>query len=813
MTSRPAPALLLAAVLALAASGPVRAQERTSAQEQAAQGRMSAQERLSLAIAAPEYPVTPGDTYLLSYLPAAAARAGAVTRVAEQVIVRGDYTVDPRAFEALDGRGMRFDDLRRRIVALVESAYPGSNPSLLLTAVGAFEVHLRGAVETAGHVPAWGLGRLSEALADRLTEHASLRDVRVERDGGVEVFDLFRAQRFGVREQDPYLRPGDRVCVSRRARSVTIRGEVRRPGAYQLLDREGFADLVAFADGFTPRADLSRVRIDSLGQAAGREPAGRKPGAPPAAAAALFDCDGTPLPPDGGYGAGERGSTRYAAWDLALAGEPLRGGDAVVVYNRDELRPTVFFEGAIRSEGAIGPEGERITYRYRPGEMLFDALRAVRDSIVPGADLTSAIFARRGAPQEPIDLDALLYGGSRAGDRRLAPMDRIVIPAQRFEVSLRGEVTRAQQRVVSPATRLNDVVPEVRTRYTSIRRIEIETADGRRRAYDLFRWRRFGEAAHNPLLEPGATITFRAREREVQLAGEVRRPGTYQLLDGEELDALIERYGDGLSPDADPSRVTIIRQDPGGASRSIAVDYRSGSAAPLRDRDSVAVHARPVPVVYVEGALSPPTPTTVATTRTTGDVDQLETQTVQELAVTAANTQRRVAPYHRGATAFDVLFPLRDDIREDADLRAGYVTRGAERLPVDLERLLFTEGRAGDLPLEPYDTVVIPVRPRTITVAGSVRDPGVFPYLPGRAADYYVRRAGGVGAAGDADGVTVTDSSGQGKERSAPLAPDDQVFVPAADASFLSRIVAPVAAVGSLALSVVSLILVLTANP
>lgn len=799
MTSRPAPAWLLAAVLALAASGPVRAQE--AAQEEA-QGRTSAQERLSLAIAAPDYLVTPGDTYRLSYLPAAAARAGAVTRVAEQVIVRGDYTVDLRAFEALDGRGMRFDDLRRRIVALVESAYPGSNPSLLLTAVGAFEVHLRGAVETAGHVSAWGLGRLSEALADRLTEHASLRDVRVERDGGVEVFDLFRAQRFGVREQDPYLQPGDRVCVSRRARSVAISGEVRRPGAYQLLDREGFADLVAFADGFTPRADLSRVRIDSLGGAAGQGPGA------PAAAAALFDCDGAPLPPDGGYGADERGSTRYAAWDLALAGEPLRGGDAVVVYSRDELRPTVFFEGA------IGSEGERITYRYRPGEMLFDALRAIRDSVIPGADLTNATFARRGAPQESIDLDALLYGGSRAGDRRLAPMDRIVISAQRFEVALRGEVTRAQQLIVSPATRLDDVVPEVRTPYTSIRRIEIEAADGRRRTYDLFRWRRFGETAHNPLLTPGAAITFRAREREVQLAGEVRRPGTYQLLDGEELDALIERYGDGLAPDADPSRVTIIRHDPGGgAPRSIAVDYRAAGVTPLRDRDSVAVHARPVPIVYVEGALSPPTPTTVATTRTTGDVDQIETQTVQELAVTAANTQRRVAPYHRGATAFDVLFPLRGDIREDADLRAGYVTRGAERLPVDLERLLFTEGRAGDLPLEPYDTVVIPVRPRTVTVAGSVRDPGVFPYLPGRAADYYVRRAGGAGAAGDADGVTVTDASGRMKERSAPLAPDDQVFVPAADASFLSRIIAPVAAVGSLALSVVSLILVLTANP
>ena len=808
---RPRAVYPLAAALLLATLGPISAQERTQERAQGAPERTQeqspserAQERLSLALATPAYPVTPGDTYRLSYLPATAARAGAVARVSEPVIVRGDYTVDLGAFGAFAGRGVRFEDLRSRTVALVDSAYPGSDPSLLLIAVGTFEVHLRGAVETADHAAAWGLSRLSEVLDGQLTEHASARDVRIERDGGVEVFDLFRAQRFGVRSHDPYLQPGDRICVSRRARSVAILGEVRRPGTYQLLDREGLADLVAFADGFTPRADLQRVRIDSLGEA--RAPGSA--GGSAAAAAALVDCDGTPLPASSAYRADDRGTTRYAAWDLELAGAPLRDGDVVAVGSRDALRPAVFFEGA------VGAEIERIIYRYRPGETLFDALSRIRASIVPGADLANATFARPGAPEEPIDLDLLLHGGSRAGDRELAPLDRIIIPARRFEVALRGEITRARQYTVSPLTRLNDVVPEVRTPYTSIRRIDVELANGQRRSYDLFRWRRFGELAHNPLLTPGATITFRAREREVRLAGEVRRPGTYQLLDGEELRDLIERYGEGLTAQADPSRVTITRQitGPGIAPRSIAVDFRSGGAAPLRDEDAVAVHRRPVPVVYVEGALSLPTPTTVTTTHTSGDVDQVQTATEKRLVTDAAatGTTRRAVAYHRGATAFDVLFPLIKNIRDDADLRAGYVLRGADRLPVDLERLLFAEARDGDLPLDPYDTIVIPVRRLAVTVAGAVRAPGVFPYLPGRNAGYYVRLAGGVAPDGDAAGVTVIDGLGRRKERSAPLAPDDQIFVPAADAS-VSRIIAPVATVGSLVLSIVSLVLVVTA--
>ena len=778
-----------------------------------------AQQRLALALAAADYPVTPGDSYELSFLPATAARVDAVTRLSELVVVASDYSVDLGAFGVLDARGMNLNDFRRRIAALVADAYPGSNPALHLTGVGTFEVHLRGAVKTAGYAATWGLGRLSEIVAGRLTAHASLRDVRIERGADAPVYDLFRAQRFGIRSQDPYLLPGDRICVSRREREVTIGGQVWRPGSYQLAAGEGLAELVAFADGFTPRADLERVRLESLGSAPApaAEPAGER-----AAGAALLNCDGAPLPAPSSVPAAERGATRYAAWGAELARAPLRDGDVVTVANRDALLPAVFFEGAVAAaaprdgdgEGeapVTGAPGGRIAHRYRPGETLFDALQKIRDSIVPSADLTSATFARRGEPDAPIDLELLLHGGSRAGDRELQPMDRIIIPAQRFEVALRGEVTQARQLAVSPVTRLNDVVEAVRTQYTSIRRITVESP-GQRRTYDLFRWRRFGELAHNPLLAPGATITFRERERAVRLAGEVRRPGRYQLLAGEGLPELIEQYGAGFTLAADPTRVVISRLSAAGdgaGRESIAVDFAAGGAPPLLDEDSILVRAVPSPVVYLEGALEQPTPTTVTTTRTSGEVDQIATATERELvaATRATGTARRVVPYWPGVTVFDVLFPLRAEIRHDADLGAGYVLRADVRLAVDLERLLFAGGRDDDIPLQPYDKVVVPVRRLSVTVAGAVQAPGVFPYLPGRSADYYVRLAGGtVPAGGDGSRATVTDRLGREKEPSAPVAPDDQIFVPAESFAF-SQIIAPAATLGALVISFVALVL------
>jgi protein involved in polysaccharide export with SLBB domain len=48
-------------------------------------------------------------------------------------------------------------------------------------------------------------------------------------------------------------------------------------------------------------------------------------------------------------------------------------------------------------------------------------------------------------------------------------------------------------------------------------------------------------------------------ERRIVLEGAVRRPGMYYLLPGENLRDLIEIYGEGLTPAADPSTVEIIR--------------------------------------------------------------------------------------------------------------------------------------------------------------------------------------------------------------------------------------------------------------
>ncbi|MDR2313688.1 MAG: ligand-binding protein, partial [Spirochaetaceae bacterium] len=72
-----------------------------------------------------------------------------------------------------------------------------------------------------------------------------------------------------------------------------------------------------------------------------------------------------------------------------------------------------------------------------------------------------------------------------------------------------------------------------------------------------------------------------------------------------------------------------------------------------------------------------------------------------------------------------------------------YILRGNERMPIDLESLLYNAESRSPYNLEPNDTLVIPFRQYFVTVSGAVAAPGRYPYIPDRNWEYYVALAGG----------------------------------------------------------------------
>ena len=250
------------------------------------------------------------------------------------------------------------------------------------------------------------------------------------------------------------------------------------------------------------------------------------------------------------------------------------------------------------------------------------------------------------------------------------------------------------------------------TPYSSVQDVQVTSRDGATGRYDLFRARRLGERTQDPILKPGDTVTVFPYQRQVRVSGKVRRPGTYQLLPGEQLQRLLTFYADGTSQLADLSRVRLERFHLETLAETSYLDLRpSGAVASvdLGDLDVVIVPSRNdlLPVVSFEGAFLAP---------------------VDEQAAAAAENPRRqeriTQQFKPGETLYTSLQRITARISPDGDLAAAYLTREgvADPVPIDLARLLYQYDPRMDIELRPFDRVVIPFGRFEVLVTGEVTE-------------------------------------------------------------------------------------------
>jgi protein involved in polysaccharide export with SLBB domain len=128
-----------------------------------------------------------------------------------------------------------------------------------------------------------------------------------------------------------------------------------------------------------------------------------------------------------------------------------------------------------------------------------------------------------------------------------------------FRVYLKGEVQTIQEISTWALARLSTLLSNHLTNYSSIRNVTIKSLDGQVKVYDLFKANRFGDLSQNPYVRPEDTIIVSRIDRRVTIKGAVERPGTYQLLAGENLKDVIELYGNGFTALAVKSKLELIR--------------------------------------------------------------------------------------------------------------------------------------------------------------------------------------------------------------------------------------------------------------
>lgn len=337
----------------------------------------------------------------------------------------------------------------------------------------------------------------------------------------------------------------------------------------------------------------------------------------------------------------------------------------------------------------------------------------------------------------------------------------LIAPAT-FSVYITGEVEATTSTIAWGLSRLSSVLTHL-TPNASLRDIEIRSANGKMTSYDYFRAQRFGELDQDPYLRPGDVVTVNKAARTVVVEGEVNRPGTYQLLDGENLAELLERYGDGFTPVADPARMELVRyvdsESPSG-SKQFFDKKAFEENLEIKNLDTVYVPSRQdlIPVMYLEGAISPNGANNGA----------------QRVPVRFNPGENYASLVRKNAALFTSI----------SDTKNAYIQREEERLYLNLNPILYDPEYRSDHTVQNGDTLVIPLRQFFVTVTGAVMSPGRYPYIPDRDWEYYIALAGGFNKERNSfSALTIRDI--QGKERSKSDAIPPEAIIDAKNSSFL----------------------------
>lgn len=353
-----------------------------------------------------------------------------------------------------------------------------------------------------------------------------------------------------------------------------------------------------------------------------------------------------------------------------------------------------------------------------------------------------------------------------------------------FSVYITGEVEATTSTIAWGLTRLSTVLANlpvgvskldtqksipstnraVLTKNASIRDIEIRSASGISTSYDYYRARRYGELDQDPYLRSGDVITVKKAARTVVLDGEVNRPGTYQLLDGENLSELIERYGDGFTPVADPSRMELVRY--------VESESRSGNKLffdekaleenlAIKNLDSAYVPSRQdsIPVMYLEGAISK------------SEVDPETGEAT--ITVESDEAHRMPVRFNPGENYASLVRKNSKVFTSISDTKNAYIQREEERIYLNLNPILYDPDYTSTHTVQNGDTLVIPLRQFFVTVTGAVMIPGRYPYLPDRDWDYYIALAGGFDKEKNAfESVSIQDIQGHKRSKKDPILPE-----------------------------------------
>jgi len=758
-----------------------------------------------------DYVIGPGDTFLVTL-------SGTETGQ-YQLQVQRDGWVDFPALGPVAVAGLTFEDARRVISDRVSREKIGVRASITLDQLKSIQVVVSGEVRNPGVYVVPSLVSVIQLinLAGGATDVGALRRVRLLRAGEQQDIDLYEFIIAGERSDVIGLLPGDRLHVAAVESAVKIAGAVRRPGVYEVLPGDTLESLLAMAGGPAPNATLRDAILRRYGEGGRQQVVGVDLTARQARGMRLEDGMLVRVP----------AASDHSERQITLEGEftvpgprEWRPGLRLSALFRD-MRSDVKLRRADLDQGYIvrtDPDTRAISF------LAFSPRAVFRQ---PGSD--DDLELREEDVVLLLPMPGIVPEPEPEQDREARPDDeRRAQPRRRTDDMADGRQPRG---FMGMDAAMNDrlFMPEPGRRLQVPHREGEQVRQGESSDRTAERREELRGKSRQELLEPYLE-RLRRQTRDgsavpmFTIAGEVHAPGTYPITQNRTLRDALEAAS-GLLESADPNNAVVLRRDSfTGALSVFSVDLealRRGTAeATLMPGDLLTIRRDSALAdrleVEITGEVASPGTYTVPAGATMSELlelaggvtrradlrsavfsrarlremeQELRTRYVAEIrkslidASVAGDTRSQAS-----VEVLDLVDRLEDAISEESD----------GRLQVNLPRLAAGDMSA-DLELSDGDRLRIPAMTNAISVAGQVRSPGSFAYVPGMSVQAYLELAGGFSAYSDDDEVFILRGDGSvtpvGRRRSSMFAfgrqddelqPGDRIVVPI-DYSYINR--------------------------
>jgi polysaccharide export outer membrane protein len=556
----------------------------------------------------------------------------------------------------------------------------------------------------------------------------SLRNVKVLRDNKpVATVDLYDYLLRGDQTSDVRLQNNDLVFIPPRGKTVSIRGEVRRPAIYELKENENLATLIDYAGGLLSTAYLDHAQIDRV-----------KP----------FD-------------ERTRGTEDRMVVDVNLNNILGNPGSEATLYDADDVQ---IFPILAEKKNFVFIEGSV----WRPGRFELGKIKTIKDLIAAAQGIKPDTYVEKGdldrirpdLTREFLTFDvAKAVKGDKESDLELREKDTVrlySIHEIQFDrtVTVSGHVKFPQTIPYADSLTLYDLVfkagglldPEFQ-KSTYLERADLVRLNPdmiTKRIIPFSLQRLLEDSTYNIPLQPrddvivyGIGVT-EVTDKYVTIHGRVKNPGKYPLRSNMTLDDLVLLAG-GFTEDASVLEAEVSRIRPQG----LQGDTLSLILHPKLTKDfAQEVSGEPLHEIsqgdpprngdfylqYMDQVLIRPNPNFKPQQNVTveGEVLYPGTYAIQ----------------YKGERLSDILDRAGGPTKV-AYLGGAQFYRGGKRLVIDFDEAYHNKDEDHDIMMLAGDRVTIPPRPRTVLVTGEVNNPGLQVFIDGLSVSDYIDRAGG----------------------------------------------------------------------